>query len=131
MGENYSHETSKPAYEDNEDGKRKQENEILAIMESLGGRACLLQLAEIVNLPQSTVSGRMSDLREHDKAFDTGETIVYAGRKRKLFAVLKPEKILTEKAKEIEVPKDKLDKAQDVLPLVDRNNQINLPFNER
>lgn len=85
---NYSYETSLPAYQEDQQGKDAQAKRILAIMKSLGGKCTIKQIEELIHLPQSTVSGRMKDLREAECVVDTGELTVYAGRKRKLFAII-------------------------------------------
>jgi hypothetical protein len=88
MNPNYSHQTSLPAYKSNVSGKEIQKKVILKAMQSLGGKATLLQLAEITDIHQSTVSGRMSDLRKDRKVMDTGEKLKYGKYTRKLFAVI-------------------------------------------
>ena len=85
---NYSHQTSHPAYQDNQQEKELQRGQILAAMKTLGGSACLKQLEQLLGLPQSTISGRMSDLRRERKVFDSGNMIVFENRQRKLFSVV-------------------------------------------
>jgi hypothetical protein len=87
---NYSRETSLPAYKENQAGKEAQKTRILQVIRDLGGRATLKQIEEVIQLPQSSISGRINDLIEDRKVKDTGEKTLYAGMRRKVFALLLP-----------------------------------------
>lgn len=80
MNKTYSHTTSLPAYLENQTGKQQQKEKILSLITEEG--TCLKQLEELTGLPQSTVSGRVNDLKEERKAMYHG-FITYGGRLRK------------------------------------------------
>jgi hypothetical protein len=86
MSRNYSYATSYPAFTDNQVCKRRQCDEILLFIAK--GANSLLQLSQLTGLPQSTVSGRISDLLKENKVQYSGYT-VYADRKRKRIVVIK------------------------------------------
>jgi hypothetical protein len=88
---NYSYATSYEPYKDNSAIKRRQADEIMAFIVRGGNN--LLQLAQLTGLPQSTVSGRISNLLEEKRIEYSGHTI-YAGadgkpRKRKRIVPVK------------------------------------------
>jgi DNA-binding Lrp family transcriptional regulator len=84
---NYSYETSLPAY--HEDKKVQSRLVYVAIYNGVNS---LLAISEHLNLPQSTVAGRVNDLIEEGKVRYDGFT-VYKNRKRK--KILVNEKQLT------------------------------------
>ena len=83
---NYSYATSLPPYQEGAIIKKRQQDELLAFI--IKGANNLLQLAQLTGLPQSTVSGRISDLIEENKIEYFGFT-VYADRKRKKIVAIK------------------------------------------
>lgn len=85
----YSRKTSLPAYKENPDLKESQKKQVLQLMKRLGGVACLKQLQQEMKIPQSSISGRIGDLRQEGKVYDTNELVIFDGRKRKLFGVAK------------------------------------------
>lgn len=91
---NYSFETSLPAYKDNPAEKRRQQDEILRFIRK--GANNLLQLSILMRIPQSTVSGRMTDLIKEGKAEYSGK-VVYNGSQRKRIIAIKPEIKITQK----------------------------------
>lgn len=91
---NYQTETSLPAYQDNQEGKLIQEQRILQALKNLGGKGCILQLNELLNLPSSTISGRLNDLREKRKVKDTGQKVKYKGYTRIVWQVIEELKVL-------------------------------------
>lgn len=80
MQTNYSYETSLKPYLENQSGKQIQAQKILEAIEK--GCCTLIQLSRVVGLPQSTVSGRISDLLKLNKIVYKG-VIEFEGRKRK------------------------------------------------
>jgi predicted transcriptional regulator len=88
---NYS-KTSLAAYKENKELKEKQKVQIYNIITSLGGTACLKQIEHKIKLPQSTISGRIGDLRTEGKVEDTKKLVFFDGRRRKLFAICKKKK---------------------------------------
>jgi predicted transcriptional regulator len=86
---NYSFDTSLPAYQGNQEDKQIQKKKLLAIFNQCGGRATLKEVADLMGLPQSTVSGRINDLIADKELMDTGEKKSYQGYTRKVFAVIK------------------------------------------
>lgn len=85
MKTNYSHSTSLPAYYDNGAGKQRQMDEIRECIRR--GRNNLLQIHYALNLPQSTVAGRVNDLIAAKMAKYDGE-VVFEGRKRKRIVLI-------------------------------------------
>ena|SRR5436190_728259 len=83
---NYSYPTSLPAYESGPLIKHKQSEDILAFIKR--GATNLLQLSQLTGLPQSTVSGRISDLLNEGKIEYKG-FVIYADRKRKKIVAIK------------------------------------------
>jgi ribosome-associated protein YbcJ (S4-like RNA binding protein) len=83
---NYSFATSLEPYHEAPHLKRKQSEDILAFISK--GANCLLQLAQLTGLPQSTVSGRCNDLVSEGKAKYNG-FVIYENRKRKKIVVIK------------------------------------------
>lgn len=77
---NYSYQTSLPAYRDNGSEKLIQADLVLAYIGL--GKNCLLQIADQMRLPQSTVAGRVNDLIEEGKVKYEG-FVIYKDRKRK------------------------------------------------
>ena len=92
--DNYSYNTSLPAYHDNAINKRRQAEEILRFINK--GANNLLQLSELTGLPQSTIVGRVNDLKGDSKVEYTGFTI-YKDRKRKKIVPAKKEIKSTQK----------------------------------
>lgn len=90
---NYSHETSKPALIKNPEEKLYQRQMILQVLQSIGGSASILQIQQMLakdfkqELPQSTVSGRVGQLRDAGKIAYTG-TAIYEGLKRRIFSLV-------------------------------------------
>lgn len=84
---NYSFETSLLPYREAPELKKRQADDLLAFIKR--GANNLLQLSQLSGLPQSTVSGRCSDLINEGKVRYDGFTI-YADRKRKKIVVIKP-----------------------------------------
>ena len=84
---NYSYATSLPAYQEAPELKKRQADELMAFISK--GANCLLQLADLSGLPQSTVSGRVNDLLREGKVQYHGHTI-YRDRKRKRIARIIP-----------------------------------------
>jgi len=76
----YSYETSLPAYKKGFLSKAKQQSRIVNLVKS--GVNTIRQLAEITGLPDSTVSGRISDAI-NDKQLKYDGFVEYEGRKRK------------------------------------------------
>ena len=85
METNYSYKTSLPAYRGNKEEKQAQATKVLRAITV--GKNCLLQVAEYLNLPQSTIAGRVNDLIEEGRVCYCGFTF-YKNRKRKRIAVL-------------------------------------------
>lgn len=79
---NYSYKTSLPPYRENPEGKQLKKQEILAEITRLGGTACLKQLENALKIPQSTIAGRVNDLKDDGKIVYDG-TIEFEGRLRK------------------------------------------------
>lgn len=83
---NYSYETSLPAYYDNSSLKKRQQDVILKLVEDCG--TCLKEIEKKlkavynINIPQSTVSGRISDLIKEKKVMYLGK-IFFEGYTRK------------------------------------------------
>lgn len=63
--DNYSYSTSLPAYHESAINKRRQAEEIFRFITR--GANNLLQLSEVTGLPQSTVAGRVNDLKGEGK----------------------------------------------------------------
>lgn len=93
MNPNYSYETSLPAYLDNPTEKRRQQDEMLRFIRK--GANNLLQLSILMGIPQSTVSGRMTDLIKEGRAKYDGH-VIYNGSKRKRIVAIKPEIKITQ-----------------------------------
>lgn len=85
---NYSFKTSLPAYQEDQPNKEFQKKMILNYMKTLGGKATLKQLEVLTGLPQSTISGRMADLRKDKEVIDSGTLENCLGRNRKLFLIV-------------------------------------------
>jgi len=81
----YSWQTSHPAYKDNISEKQRQATLILKHIKD--GANCLLKLAELTGLPQSTVAGRTNDLIEANKV-KYQDFVVYNNRKRKKIVLI-------------------------------------------
>lgn len=91
--DNYSYETSAPAYHSEQGAKLIAMKLIEKLMEDNGGARTLKQLEEDLRamkiyLPQSTISGRMSDLRDLGIVEYNDACLVYKGRKRKIFEII-------------------------------------------
>lgn len=84
---NYSYETSLPPHREDPVGKKAQKERILQGIKDLGGSACLKQVQEFMNIPQSSCSGRINDLIADGTVKHQG-FIIYAGRLRKKFIVI-------------------------------------------
>lgn len=91
---NYQMETSMPAYQSNQEEKLVAEKRILQALKSLGGKGCILQLHEMLQLPSSTISGRLSDLREKRKVKDSGTKMKYRGYTRIVWQVIEELKVV-------------------------------------
>jgi hypothetical protein len=86
---NYSFETSLPAYLENKALRKKRQcDEVLAFIKK--GANNLLQISNLMGIPQSIVSARMTDLMEEKRARYEGKTI-YNNRERKRIIAIKPE----------------------------------------
>lgn len=83
-GSNYSFETSLPAYKSNPGIKLTQAESILELVKELK-ETCLLELSDRLDIPQSTVSGRIKDLRDAGKVkyAPKEDSISYKGYVRK------------------------------------------------
>lgn len=94
----YSWRTSLPAYLENLEGKDMQEKLVLHVMKKKRGKSTLKEVQDYlrtifrITLPQSTISGRMNDLRDKGYVGFYGETKVYRDRIRKVFEVVKGRK---------------------------------------
>lgn len=88
MNTNYSYETSLPAYLDKAEIKRRQQDEMLRFIRK--GANNLLQLSILMGIPQSTVSGRMTDLMKEGKTEYNGQ-VIYNGTRRKRIVAIKQE----------------------------------------
>ncbi len=106
---NYSYKTSLPAYLDNTKGKDNQERLVLYVMRRFkSNRSTLKEIQDYlrkhlkVYLPQSTISGRMGDLRDKGRVVDTGTTKFYKDYQRKVFEVVTA---ITKRKKKIKVVK--------------------------
>lgn len=93
---NYSHRTSGVAYRSEDGAKIMQIAIVRSIMENMGGKATLKEVQVglrrmHMNIPQSTVAARMSDLREMGHVVFREEYKIYEGRERKVFEVLPAE----------------------------------------
>lgn len=92
---NYSWKTSLPAYFENAAGKDMQARLVLFVMKKHKGRCTLKEVQDYLRynfkiiLPQSTVSGRMNDLRDDGLVAFYGETRMYRNRIRKVFEIIK------------------------------------------
>jgi hypothetical protein len=90
----YSWQTSLPAYLENAEGKDMQEKLVLYVMRRLRGKTTLKEIQDYMRiklrimLPQSTISGRMNDLKDKDKVGFFGETRIYKDRIRKVFEII-------------------------------------------
>lgn len=91
----YSWKTSLPAYLENKPGKDMQEKLVLFVMRKLRGKKATLKEVQdylrthfSIRLPQSTISGRMNDLKDKNKVGFFGETKVYRDRLRKVFEII-------------------------------------------
>lgn len=91
----YSWKTSLPAYLENAIGKDLQSQLILWLIKKMPGkRSTIKELQETLKkrfsvfLPQSTVSGRIGDLKQEGKIAHYGEIRVYKERKRKVYQVV-------------------------------------------
>ena len=80
MKTNYSYQTSLPSYKENQTGKDIQKEFILKCIAK--GHNNLKSLQNITGLPQSTVSGRISDLLVDEKV-KYSDFVYFEGRKRK------------------------------------------------
>lgn len=89
----YSYATSLPAYQDNQQDKEIAKKKIIATIIEFGGKACLKQIADKIGLPQSTVSGRISDLREDRKVKDSGTKVKLDGRSRIVWELIQDVKV--------------------------------------
>lgn len=91
---NYSWKTSLPAYIENSEGKDMQEKLILHVMKQNGNKITLLEVRDFLKsqfkimLPQSTISGRMNDLRNKGLVDYYGDMRSYKDRLRKVFEVV-------------------------------------------
>jgi hypothetical protein len=118
----YSWQTSLPAYLENAEGKDMQEKLVLYVMRRLRGKTTLKEIQDHmriklgIRLPQSTISGRMNDLKDKDKVGFFGETRIYKDRIRKVFEVITTrnkrkkrvgKKIIYEKVYPLNLKKDK------------------------
>lgn len=99
---NYSYKTSLPAYLENKEGKAAQEKIIsYVISRHKGGKATLKEIQDYMRnivrlpLPQSTISGRVNDLKDKGKVDFYGEMKIYKGRIRKVFELRKNNKSRT------------------------------------
>jgi len=90
----YSWKTSLPAYLENAEGKDMQEKLVLYVMRRLRGKTTLKEVQDYmrtrlsIRLPQSTISGRMNDLKDKDKVAFFGDTRIYKDRIRKVFEII-------------------------------------------
>lgn len=89
----YDFTSSRAAYQSQLGAKAMQESLIVSFMEGMGRLATLKEIQIAlrrvrINLPQSTISGRMNDLRERGNVIFTGEYKVIYGYKRKVFELL-------------------------------------------
>src|SRR3990167_3813513 len=80
MKTNFSISTSLPAYRENPAGKQNQKDVIFSLIPPHG--TCLKELEHKTGLPQSTVAGRISDIREEGRVIYEG-TYIFEGRLRK------------------------------------------------
>lgn len=92
---NYSWRTSLPAYYENKFGKDLQCKVIrFIISRHRGQKATLKEIQDYlrdrikVRLPQSTISGRVNDLKDQGKIGFFGELKEYKGRLRKVFELI-------------------------------------------
>lgn len=99
---NYSYKTSLPAYLENKEGKAAQEKIIAyVISRHKGGKASLKEIQDYMRnvvrlpLPQSTISGRVNDLKDKGRVAFYGEMKIYKGRLRKVFELRKNSKSRT------------------------------------
>ncbi len=82
---NYSYETSLPAYRDNTTGKFRQMDKIITLVEN--GADNIAELAELSDLPASTVSGRINDAIVLGRLKYDG-FVVFKDRKRKKVTII-------------------------------------------
>jgi DNA-binding Lrp family transcriptional regulator len=81
MMNNYSFETSLPAYQEPKD------IQMVKVFGSIkDGKNCLLAISEELGLPQSTIAGRVNDLIDEGKVKYCG-FVIYKNRKRKKILV--------------------------------------------
>jgi len=81
----YSWQTSYPSYKDNISEKQRQATLILKHIRE--GANCLLRLAELTGLPQSTVAGRTNDLIDEGRV-KYEDFVIYNNRKRKKIVLI-------------------------------------------
>jgi len=93
MQTNYSFATSLPAYHDRPSEKQIQTEKTFILIKK--GVNNLLQLSEILQLPQSTIAGRVNDLIAENKVQYKGE-VIYANRKRKKIVPTQVQPILSQ-----------------------------------
>lgn len=84
---NYSYETSLPPYREAPELKRRQADEVLAIIKK--GANNLLQVSQVSGIPQAIISARVNDLIHETRIAYSGFT-VYNNRKRKKIILVKP-----------------------------------------
>lgn len=93
MNQNYSYDTSLPAYNENPSLRKRQRDEVFAFIKR--GANNLLQIERLSGLPSARISARMSELMEEKRAKYEGFTI-YENRKRKRIVAIKQETSVTQ-----------------------------------
>lgn len=82
---NYSFETSLPAYLEDPKGKKKMQMKVVNMVRQ--GMQTIREIADALDMPDSSVSGRISDaMKDYQVKYDG--KIVYAGRLRKKIVAL-------------------------------------------
>jgi hypothetical protein len=80
-------ETSRIAYHENKEGKKRQMDRIVSLVRS--GKNNLLELARETGLPQSTVAGRVNDaVNGYPPVLKYDGEVEFMGRRRKRIVVV-------------------------------------------
>jgi recombinational DNA repair protein RecT len=92
MNQNYSFQTSMPAYlENKENSKERQCEKVLNAVRN--GADNLLQISERIGIPQAIVSARCADLKS-EKKIEYCDFVIYKDRKRKKIQLYKPKPLI-------------------------------------
>lgn len=86
----YSWDTSYPALKENPVGKALQAEKVYQVIKRLG-ETCLIQISEQIDMPQSSVAGRVNNLIDAGRVryCDSDNYIFYKNRLRKKIVAIK------------------------------------------